>query len=102
VARKITETAVVVPVPHDPNALASRGIGLRSRVIYEMQMRSSIRGIPDPLEPWENTGNHRLKPQGWWLTERAAFVGELRRLTPTENCPLQRRSTSTMRRLRSA
>jgi hypothetical protein len=74
-ANKVTEAAVVVPVPENQNVLASRGIGPQSRVIYEMQMRSSSRGIPDPLEPWENVGNHQLKPEGWWLTERAAFAG---------------------------
>jgi hypothetical protein len=70
VDKTITETAVLVPIPKNRNALGGRGTAPISRVVNEMQIRSSSQGIPDPLEPWENTGNHQLKPQGWWLSER--------------------------------
>jgi hypothetical protein len=39
-------------------------------------MRSSSREIPDPLEQWEHPSNLKLKPEGWWLSENAAFNGQ--------------------------
>ena len=45
-------------------------------MIGDLQMRSSSREIPDPLEQWEHPSNLKLKPEGWWLSGNASFRGQ--------------------------
>jgi hypothetical protein len=73
--RTIIEAAVVVPAPQNEAVLERLGIPAKARVIHDLEMRSSSRGFPDPLEEWENPANLKLKPEGWWLSEDASFVG---------------------------
>jgi hypothetical protein len=72
---KITEGAVVVPSPGNIAVLEQMGVPAKAKVIADLQMRSSSREIPDPLEHWEHPGNLNLKPEGWWLAENASFNG---------------------------
>jgi hypothetical protein len=73
---KITEGAVVVPPPDNIAVLEQMGIPAKAKAIADLQMRSSSREIPDPLEQWEHPSNVKLKPEGWWLTESASFQGQ--------------------------
>jgi hypothetical protein len=73
---KITEGAVVVPPPDNIAVLEQMGIPAKATAIADLQMRSSSREIPDPLEQWEHPSNAKLKPEGWWLTESASFHGQ--------------------------
>jgi hypothetical protein len=73
---KITEGAVVVPPPDNIAVLEQMGIPAKATSIADLQMRSSSREIPDPLEQWEHPSNVKLKPEGWWLSENASFHGE--------------------------
>ena len=73
---KITEGAVVVPPPENIAVLEQMGLPAKAKVIADLQMRSSSREIPDPLEHWEHPSNLKLKPEGWWLSENASFKGQ--------------------------
>lgn len=73
---KITEGAVVVPPPENIAVLQQMGLPAKAKVIGDLQMRSSSREIPDPLEHWEHPSNLKLKPEGWWLSENASFNGQ--------------------------
>ncbi len=73
---KLTEGAVVVPPPENIAVLEQMGLPAKAKAIADLQMRSSSREIPDPLERWEHPGNLKLKPEGWWLSENASFNGQ--------------------------
>lgn len=73
---KITEGAVLVPPPVNVAVLEQMDLPAKARVIVDLQMRSSSREIPDPLEHWEHPSNLKLKPEGWWLSENASFIGQ--------------------------
>jgi hypothetical protein len=73
---KITECAVVVPPPDNVTVLEQMGLPAKAKAIADLQMRSSSREIPDPLEHWEHPANLKLKPEGWWLSENASFTGQ--------------------------
>lgn len=73
---KITEGAVVVPPPENIAALEQMGLPAKAKAIADLQMRSSSREIPDPLEHWEHPSNLKLKPEGWWLSGNASFKGQ--------------------------
>lgn len=75
-APKITEGAVVVPPPENIAVLEQMGLPAKAKVIGDLQMRSSSREIPDPLEHWEHPGNLKLKPEGWWISGNASFKGQ--------------------------
>lgn len=72
---KITEGAVVVPPPDNIAVLEQMGLPVKAKAIADLQMRSSSREIPDPLEHWEHPSNLELKPEGWWISENASFQG---------------------------
>lgn len=73
---KITEGALVVPPPENIAVLEQMGLPSKAKAIADLQMRSSSREIPDPLEQWEHPSNLKLKPEGWWLSENASFNGQ--------------------------
>jgi hypothetical protein len=73
---KITECAVVVPPPENIAVLDQMGLPAKAKAIADLQMRSSSREIPDPLEHWEHPSNLKLKPEGWWISEDASFTGQ--------------------------
>ena len=73
---KITEGAVLVPPPENIAVLEQMGLPAKAKVIADLQMRSSSREIPDPLEHWEHPSNLKLKPEGWWVSENASFKGQ--------------------------
>jgi hypothetical protein len=73
---KVTEGAVVVPPPENIAVLEQMGLPAKAKAIAHLQMRSSSREIPDPLEHWEHPSNLKLKPEGWWLSENASFNGQ--------------------------
>lgn len=73
---KITEGAVVVSPPDNIAVLEQMGLPAKAKAIADLQMHSSSREIPDPLEQWEHPSNVKLKPEGWWLTENASFHGQ--------------------------
>lgn len=72
---KITEGAVMVPPAETIAVLEQMGLPAKAKVIVDLQMRSSSREIPDPLEYWEHPSNLKFKPEGWWLSEKATFKG---------------------------
>jgi hypothetical protein len=73
---EITEGAVVVPPPENIAVLEQMGLPAKAKAIADLQMRSSSREIPDPLEHWEHPSNLKLKPEGWWISEEASFEGQ--------------------------
>lgn len=73
---RITEGAVVVAPPQNVAVLEQAGLPAKTRSIGDLQMRSSSREIPDPLEQWEHPSNLKLKPEGWWVSENASFSGQ--------------------------
>jgi hypothetical protein len=73
---KITDGAVAVPAPENLAVLEQMWLPAKAKVIADLQMRSSSREIPDPLERWEHPSNLKLKPEGWWLSEDVSFHGQ--------------------------
>jgi hypothetical protein len=73
---KITEGAVLVPPPENIPVLEQMGLPAKAKAIADLQMRSSSREIPDPLDHWEHPSNLNLKPEGWWISEDASFKGQ--------------------------
>lgn len=76
ISPKITEGAVVVPPPENIAVLEQMGLPAKAKTITDLQMRSSSREIPDPMEYWEHPSNLKLKPEGWWLSENGFFRGQ--------------------------
>ncbi len=79
---KITECAIVVPPPENIAVLKQMGLPAKARAMADLQMRSSSREIPDPLEHWEHPSNLKVKPEGWWLAESASFGGQASVINP--------------------
>ena len=83
---KITEGAVVVPPPENIAVLEQMGLPAKAKAIADLQMRSSSREIPDPLEHWE----HPEQPQA-----QARGLVAFRRMRPSRG--KRQRSTLTRR-----